>query len=116
LLVAQQKNALQMFTATPLMYRPVEFTHNLLVPPGASITVLASVVVPAADPSMMLEPPVVTAQPALQPTNMLLAAVVLLAPAQQPAKKLKLPVVLLRPACRPIKVLQLPVVLALPAR
>ena len=75
-------------TRLPLMYKPVEFTHSLLVPPGAMTTVLVKVVVPKKLPNMMLLSPVVTQQPAKQPRNMLFEAVVLQTPAHRPANKL----------------------------
>jgi hypothetical protein len=64
-------------TRLPFTNKPVEFTHNLLVPPGANTTVLVMVVSPRKLPTMMFDPLVVTQQPALQPMNMLLQAVVL---------------------------------------
>ena len=70
------RNTVPNDTRLPLTNRPVELTHNLLVPPGAKITVEVNAPLPAALPSMMLLTPVVTAQPALHPRNMLFEAVV----------------------------------------
>jgi len=81
LLVLQTLNTLAPPTKLPLMYRPVEFTHSLVQPPGASIAVDVNVVVPTAPPKMMLQLPVVTAQPAQLPRNMFWTAVVLQRPA-----------------------------------
>ena len=79
LLVLQHLNtAAAVGTMLPLMYRPVLFTHSLLQPPGARITVEVSAAVPVKlVPIMMLHPPVVTQQPEQLPMNMFWSAVLL---------------------------------------
>jgi len=65
-------------SGAPLIVNPVESTRNLSVVPAANTTVLHNPAVPTIEPTMVLQPPVTTAQPELHPKNKLFDAVVFL--------------------------------------
>ena len=52
------------FKMPPFTYKPVSFTHSLVVTPEAMITVLVNPAEATTEPMMVLSYPVTTAQPA----------------------------------------------------